>query len=312
MSRVLRIGTRGSRLALVQARMAVDALERANPDAGFELVIIRTEGDRSGAAGAAFGPGVGVFVREIERALIERRVDIAVHSLKDVPTDLAPGAVIAAVPERADPRDCLISREGFPLDDLPPGGRVGTSSARRRAQILRARPDLEAVSIRGNVDTRLRKLEEGRDGLSAIVLAAAGLARLWLIERATEILAVDRCPPSAGQGAVAIQVRADDAEACEIARRIEHGESRAACEAERSFIAALGAGCRTPVGAYATVDNGTVKLTGAVYSQDGADEIRGNESCPVAQARAIGARLAGHLGREGAYDLVATTREQVR
>ncbi len=311
MSRILRIGTRGSKLALAQTRAVMGALGKANPDMGFEVVVINTQGDRSGAAGTPFGAGVGVFVREIERALVEGEIDVAVHSLKDVPTDLAPGTVIAAVPERADPGDVLISREGLVLDRLAPGSRVGTSSARRRAQFLRARPDLEAAPIRGNVDTRLRKLAEGENGLSAIVLAAAGLARLGLGDRATEHLPVERFVPSAGQGAIAVQARADDAEAGRIVGRTNHDESRAASEAERSFIAALGAGCRTPVGAYATVDNGGLRLTGAVYSADGTSEIRGDESGPAAEARSIGALLAERLGREGACELVATAREQV-
>ena len=309
MSRVFRVGTRGSRLALAQTRAVVSALEKANPGTDFEVAVIKTQGDRSGAAGTPFGAGVGVFVREIERALVEGEIDLAVHSLKDVPTDLAQRTAIAAVPERADPRDVLVSRDGLKLADLAPQSRVGTSSARRLAQLLRARPDLEAVPIRGNVDTRLRKVAEGENGLSAVVLAAAGLVRLELIDRATEHLPVDRFPPPAGQGAIAVQVRADDADACEIVGRVDHAESRAACEAERSFIAALGAGCRTPVGAYATVEGGTVKLTGAVYSADGDDEIRGDESGPVAEARETGTRLAERLGQRGAYDLVGAARK---
>ncbi len=339
MSRILRIGTRGSKLALAQTRAVVSALERANPGTGFDVVVIKTQGDRSGAAGTPFGAGVGVFVREIERALVEGRVDVAVHSLKDVPTDLAPGTSIAAMPKRADARDVLVSRGGLCLADLPMGGKVGTSSARRRAQILMIRPDLEAVPIRGNVDTRLRKVTQGENGLSAIVLAAAGLARLgWKMgtrrydsangdidtdaqEGAEphnghvpifpEYLPVDRFPPCAGQGAVAVQARADDAEANGLAAKVDHPPTRAACETERAFIAALGAGCRTPVGAYATVDGDTLKITGAVYSEDGADCICGEGSGPMADAETIGAGLAESLGAKGAYDLVARTREQV-
>jgi hydroxymethylbilane synthase len=311
MSRILRIGTRGSRLALAQTRAVVGALERAAPGTGFDVVVIKTQGDRSGETGTPGLPGVGVFVREIERALVEGEIDLAVHSLKDVPTETALGTVIAAVPERADPRDVLVSREGLALDRLAPGSRVGTSSARRRAQILRARPDLEAVPIRGNVDTRLRKVAEGENGLSAIVLAAAGLARLGLIDRATEHLPVDRFPPSAGQGAIAVQVRADDVETCELAGCLDHAESRTACEAERSFIATLGAGCRTPVGAYAAADDGAVKITGAVYSEDGTDEIRGEDSGPAGQAAETGARLARRLGARGAFDLVSRAKEQI-
>ena len=312
MSRTIRVGTRGSRLALAQTRGIASALEKANPGASFEIACIKTQGDRSGAAGTPFDAGVGVFVREIERALVEGEIDLAVHSLKDVPTGLATGTVVAAVPERADPRDVLVLREGPSLEDIPPGGRIGTSSARRRAQILRARPDLETVPIRGNVDTRLRKVAEGENGLSAIVLAAAGLARLGLLDRATEHLPLDRFPPSAGQGAIAVQVRADDTKTCGIVEQLDDRDSRAACEAERSVIAALGAGCKAPVGAYARVDGDTLSLLGAVYSEDGSDEIRARASGPVEDAREIGARLAERLGHEGARDLVAAAKEQVR
>ncbi len=329
MSRTFRVGTRGSRLALAQTRAVVATLERACSEAAFEVVVIKTQGDRSGKTVSGtvcakhpsgrpgkrfltpFSPGVGVFVREIERALVEGEIDLAVHSLKDVPTETARGTVIAAVPERADPRDVFISREGLKLAELAPGSRVGTSSARRRAQILRARPDLEAVPIRGNVDTRLRKVAEGENGLSGLVLAAAGLARLELVDRATQFLTLDRFLPPAGQGVIAIQVRADDREAVELAGCLDHAESRTACEAERAFIAALGAGCRAAVGAHATVEGGTVKLRGAVYSQDGSVEIRGEDSGPAGEAAETGARLARWLGTRGAFDLVSAAKEQV-
>ena len=314
MSRAFKIGTRGSRLALAQAGTVVEALERAEPGASFDLVVIKTQGDRSADAPGARPFGVGVFVREIERALVEHRVDIAVHSMKDLPTDPTAGTLIAAVPERADARDVLVTRDGLAFDQLPRGARVGTSSARRRAELLRARADLDLAPVRGNLDTRLRKLDQGAGGMSAIVVAAAGLARLGLLgelekERNVEFLPLERFPSAAGQGALAVQVREDDAEARDVVGRIDHLASHAACEAERAFIRTLGAGCRTPVGAYAAVAGDAVKLLGAVYSGDGAECVGGEDSGPAAEAAGVGARLAERLVAKGAGELLAAARE---
>jgi hydroxymethylbilane synthase len=310
--RTFRVGTRGSKLAAAQARLAVAALEEADPGASFEFVPIRTAGDRSASRGFPFGPGVGVFVREIERALFEGGIDLAVHSLKDVPTATPPGLVIAAVTEREDARDALVARGGETLDDLPPGSRVGTSSARRKAQLLHARRDLEVVPIRGNVDTRLRKLDEGWEEVSAVILAAAGLARLGLGERATELLPLDRFPTAAGQGALAVEARADDTRALVVARGIEHAATRSACEAERAFIEGLGAGCRAAVGASAAVSEGGLALTGSVLSEDGTIEIRGEELGELREARSVGEDLARRLSQDGALELIAAAREHVR
>jgi len=318
MSRAFKIGTRGSKLALAQAGTVVEALELSAPGASFELEVVRTQGDRSADAPQARSFGVGVFVREIERALVEHRVDVAVHSMKDLPTDVTAGTLIAAVPERADARDVLVTRDGLTFDQLPSGARIGTSSPRRRSELLRARGDLALVPVRGNLDTRLRKLDEGEGGMSAIVVAAAGLARLGLLvglmdagaEGSTaEFLPLERFPSPAGQGALAVQVCEDDDEARDIVGRIDHLASHAACDAERAFIRSLGAGCRTPVGAYATVAGDAVKLLGAVYSADGAECIEGEESGTIAEAERVGARLAEMLVAKGAGELLAAARE---
>ncbi len=306
--RVLRIGTRGSALALAQARWVAAALEAAT-DRAPELVIVKTEGDRSAEREAPLGSRVGVFVREIEKALLDERVDIAVHSMKDVPTALAEGTVIAAVPEREDARDCVVLREGGALSGLGPGSRIGTSSARRRAQLLSARPDVEPVPIRGNVDTRLRKVAEAFDGIEGIVLAMAGLARLGLGDRVTEVLDLERFPTAAGQGALAVQTRAGDDEAVAAARALDHAPTHAACDAERAFMHALGAGCRTPVAAHAEARDGMIALVGAVYSPDGSREVRGEAEGDAADAAKVGERLAAELASRGAGELLELSRE---
>lgn len=310
MSRIVRVGTRGSALAMTQTKWAMGELEGANPGARFEVVSIKTEGDRSAEVNAPPGIGVGVFVREIERALIAGEIDVAVHSMKDMPTGLTPGTVVAAMPPRVDARDVLVSASGAGLDDLPAGCRVATSSARRTSQLRAARPDLVSIPIRGNVDTRLRKLEDGADGMSAMILAAAGMIRLGFEGRITQLLPLERFLPSAGQGALAVQVRADDGEARTIASAIDHGETVAAVTAERALLATLGAGCKTPVGVHAFVRGAALRLVAAVYSTDGAEIVYGEEIGPRDDAVALGIRLGGCLGSQGAHRLVAAAKER--
>jgi hydroxymethylbilane synthase len=306
--RVLKVGTRGSALALAQARWVASAIEAATGRAP-ELVIVKTEGDRSAEREAPLGSRVGVFVREIEKALLSERADVAVHSMKDVPTTLAEGTMIVAVPEREDSRDCVVLREGGALAGLAAGARIGTSSARRRAQLLAAMPNVEPVPIRGNVDTRLRKAVEAHDGIEGIVLAMAGLARLGLSERVTQALDIERFPTAAGQGALAVQVRAGDAEAVAAASALDHAPTHAAVDAERAFMHELGAGCRTPVAAHAEARNGIIALVGAVYSPDGSREVRGRAEGDAADAAAVGGRLAAELASRGAGELLELSRE---
>jgi len=319
-SEIIKIGTRGSELALAQAAQTVSALEAACRGVRFELVTIRTKGDHSpGAGGGAGGGGggggdalpfgVGVFVREIEAALLDGRVELAIHSLKDVPTECAAGTTLAAMPERADCRDVLISRGGLTLGELPPRSRVGTMSARRRAQLLLARPDLEPVPLRGNLDTRLRKLDEGRDGLDAIIVAAAGLERAGRSDAATEYLDAAVFVPAAGQGALAVQGLAENAEACGCAAKIDHGPTRVACEAERMVISMLECGCRAPVGVLGRVKGGTLDLAASVLSVNEARELRAQVSGPAEDARALAERLTDELVRNGAGELIAAAKE---
>ena len=255
------IGTRGSRLALAQTQLVVDALRAAHPGMRFEIREVSTQGDRDTKPLSEIG-GQGVFTKAIEDALLRNEIDIAVHSMKDLPPRLTEGLTIAAVPERASALDALVTRGGLRLEDLPPGARIGTGSGRRAAQIKVLRSDVTVSEIRGNVPTRIRKLDEGEyDG---VVLAVAGLQRLGLEGRISQTFSVKEMTPSPGQGALAIEVRTDDAEAAAVAAPLDHPLSHAAVTAERAFLAALGAGCETPVGAHAEVEGNGIKLAVAV------------------------------------------------
>ena len=244
----VRVGTRGSRLALAQTELVLSRLRAAHPGVAFELVIVTTQGDANRAAPLA-GMGLGVFVSEIERRLAAGDIDLAVHSLKDMPTALPDGMAIGAIPERADPRDVLVCHLGHTLARLPAGARIGTSSPRRAAQIAEYRPDLTIVPIRGNVETRIRKA--AGDECDGAILAAAGLHRLGLAGAITEYLPPDRFVPPPGQGAMAVEIRADDARMTALAAAAHHPPTAAAVAAERAFLSILGGGCQVPVGAYA-------------------------------------------------------------
>jgi hydroxymethylbilane synthase len=259
----LRIGTRGSALALTQTGMVADDLADAT-GVKTELVTITTDGDRSNEPLSRAG-GAGLFTGALRDALLEGRCDVIVHSLKDLPTARHDQLVVAAIPAREDPRDALCARDGLTLETLPEGARVGTGSPRRMAQLRARRPDLEVVDIRGNVDTRLGRVAPG--DLDAVVLAAAGLKRLGRTEVVTEYLDADRWPTAPGQGALAVEVRRGDER---LVRALDHAETRAAVEAERHVLALLEAGCSAPVGARAVVDAGLLLLSASVYSLDGA------------------------------------------
>ncbi len=286
------IGSRGSKLALWQARW----VEAQLPDA--EIVIIKTTGDKITDVALSRVGSKGLFTKEIEEALLDGRADLAVHSLKDLPTELPEGLVLAAVPEREDPRDALVGRK---LADLPAGAKVGTSSLRRAAQLRKLRPDLQIESVRGNLDTRLRKLDEGR--YDAILLAAAGLKRLGWGDRIAEILPAGTMCSAVGQGALAIETRASGAgfEAC---RALDDPKTHAAVNAERGVLAALGGGCQVPIGAYATVENGRVKLLAIVASPDGAELIQGEKEGPSKDAAGLGRALGEDLLNRGAQRIL--------
>ncbi len=296
------VGSRGSRLSQRQTELAVDALRRAHLEARFEMRAIRTAGDRSRASLGEIG-GRGVFVVELERALADGEIDIAVHSLKDMPSDATDGLSVAAVTEREDVRDVLVSRDGLALADLPDGAVVGTGSPRRAAQLMAARPDLRIADIRGNVDTRIRKVEDGR--YDAAVLAAAGLARLGWLDRATEVLSIEVMLPAVGQGALAIQVRSDDTEAIELASAIDHPASHVATAVERAFEARLGGGCHAAVAALGEPNAARMRLRGLVGDPAGGRLLRGEIEGSGDEAEALGVRLAESLLAQGAADLLA-------
>ncbi|MEX1253997.1 MAG: hydroxymethylbilane synthase [Dehalococcoidia bacterium] len=299
--RTLIVGTRGSRLALRQTDLAIEALRARQPDLHVEVREIRTEGDRSKASLMEIG-GQGVFVKELEGALLRREVDIAVHSLKDVPNDLGDGLTLAAVLPRADPRDALVTRGGATLAELPASARIGTGSARRAVQLRLLRPDVEPVDIRGNVDTRVRKVDEGE--FDAAVLAVAGLERLGLLDRASQVFEPAAMLPAVGQGALALEARADDTTVIELLAAIDHRDSRLACEAERSFLAALGGGCRLPFGALATVAGDALHARGFISDTEGVRFFRADVSGVASDAHRVGAELAKALLAQGAAAFV--------
>lgn len=292
--RPLRIGTRGSALALAQTGLVAERLGGLGLD--VEIVRVRTEGDRA-QRDRSMMLGRGAFVKELERALLEGEIDLAVHSAKDMPTDAVPGTVIAAFPTRQDPHDVLVSRDGGGLAALARGARVGTESPRRRAFLLAARADLEVLPIRGNVDTRLRKLDDGE--YDALVVAAAGLLRLGLDGRVSEILSTDTMLPAVGQGALAIQTRVDDP-AAEAVRPLDDGATRSEVVAERAFLATMGGGCRAPFAALARAVDGTLAVEGAAIEPDGAEVLRERVEGPAEAAADHGRRLAGRLLDRGA------------
>lgn len=300
-ARALRIGTRGSALALAQAGHVRDALAAAHPDLAPELVPIRTTGDRLQQGPLAPAGGKGLFVKEIEEALQAGRIDCAVHSLKDLPAELAPGLVLGAVPARADPRDVLVTRAAD-LGALPPGSRVGTASVRRRAQLLARRPDLAIVFLRGNVDTRLRKWRDG--DVDALVLAAAGLVRLGIAEPAARPLASDVLLPAIGQGALALECRADDGATRARLRAVADADAEVAIAAERAFLHAIGGDCNTPMAAHAEVAGARVRLRAMVIDPDGRERVEAHDEADRADAAALGAAIAGALLAGGAERLL--------
>jgi hydroxymethylbilane synthase len=300
-SAALRIGTRGSPLALTQAEMVRALL--ADNDAAAEIVPIRTTGDRITDRPLAEAGGKGLFTKEIDEALLEGRIDLAVHSAKDLPTRLPDGLVIAACLERADVRDAFISPHADRLVDLPKGARLGTASLRRQALALRLRPDLAVVNLRGNVETRLKRIAEG--AVDATLLAAAGLSRLGLLERADDMMDVDAWLPAAGQGVIAVTAREEDGETRGVLALLSHHESFLALAAERAFLAELDGSCRTPIGAYAELDKGHLRFRGIIVKPDGSVAHEVERRGPPGDAEAVGADAGAELKRRGGPDFFA-------
>jgi len=295
------LGTRGSALALRQTELLMELCRAAHPEISFSVRTIRTSADRHPGRALDQLPGVGFFVKELETALLAGEIDAAVHSMKDLPSQETGGLSIAAVAQREDPRDVLVSRNGFTLATLPPGARIGTSSPRRAAALRAHRQELVVVPIRGNVESRIRKMDSGE--FDAVCLAGAGLLRLGLESRISEWLSVDTMLPAPGQGALGMQVRTDHALAWRVAADADHLPTRYAVTAERAVLTRLAAGCRLPVAAFAIVSGERLALRASVAASDGARVVGGTREGLASEAAQVGTSLAEELLARGA-DLV--------
>lgn len=295
------VGSRGSRLALVQSASVVARLKSVASEIEISVSVISTQGDKSPHVRLDEVGGTGFFVKELEEALLDRRIDLAVHSLKDVPTELPDGLILAAVPERSDPRDVLVTA-GERFGDLPGGARVGTGSLRRSLQLVALRPDLVSASIRGNVDTRIGKVDSGEYG--GLITAAAALIRLGLRYRITHYFETENFLPAVGQGALVIEARKDDMELNQVLSAINDTASWYSVTAERSFLLALGGGCQAPIAALASVDNGDLRIRGLVASPCQQKMLRANEAGTARDAVEIGERLAKKLLDQGAGEFI--------
>ncbi len=304
------IGTRGSKLALWQANWVKARIEERFPEIRVSLAIIRTTGDKILDVPLAKVGGKGLFVKEIEEALFRNEIDLAVHSMKDVPSELPDGLMLAAYTRREDPRDAFVGGEGrMTLEDLPAGSVVGTSSLRRQAHLTRFYSHLKTVSIRGNLDTRIRKIKE--QGLAGVLLAAAGLKRMGLAERISQLLPVDRFVPAVGQGVLGIEARRDDTATREVVAVMDDADARDAVLAERAFLKRLEGGCQVPLAAHAVLEDGTLTVQGMVASLDGKkvveDRLKGGRS----EAESLGITLAEALLSRGAGEILAEVYQNV-
>lgn len=296
------IGSRGSKLARWQADWVKDRLAAAGYD--VDIKIIKTTGDRLANVPLTQSGTKGLFIKEIEEALAAGSIDLSVHSLKDLPTEQPGGLIVAAVPAREDPRDVLISRKGGTLASLPAGSRVGTSSLRRMSQLRLLRPDFEILPLRGNVDTRLRKLDRGDS--DAVVLAAAGILRLGLADRITEYFSVDQMCPAVGQGALAIEIREGDGRIAEAVKPLDHAQTHGAVLAERATLRRLGGGCQVPIAAHAVSNDGQLWLLGVVASFNGERVIRAQACGPANDPERLGATVAEDLLSQGARTILGS------
>jgi hydroxymethylbilane synthase len=299
---VMRIGTRASKLALAQAQWVLKRISAEYPDLEIELVTIRTRGDRVRDRPLSTIGGKGLFVKEIEEVLQRKDIDIAVHSLKDVPAELPGNLHIGTIPEREDPYDVLISKDNASLEELPKGSRIGTSSLRRAAQLLHHRPDLEIVPLRGNLDTRIRKLHSL--DMHAIIVAAAGLKRMGLVDHITHVLPADLMLPAIGQGALGLELRMDDQRTRSMVTFLDHCPTRVAVEAERAFLKELRGGCQLPVAAFGQLTDGTLSLDGMVADVRGKKVVRDRVSGLPEEAKALGTTLAHRVLEAGAREIL--------
>jgi len=302
MKKKIRIGTRGSLLAWTQSSWVKEQIERQHPDLEVELVKIVTKGDKIVDVPLAQVGGKGLFVKEIEDALLRNEVDLAVHSMKDVPAELPEGLHLGIIPQREDPRDVFIAKKYATFRDLPSGGRVGTSSLRRRAQLLSLRSDLEIETLRGNLDTRIRKLDEGQ--FDAVIVAAAGLRRLGLAERVTAYFLTGEMLPAVGQGALGLELRQSDQELLGLLSFFNHEETAIAVRGERAFLYRLEGGCQVPIGCFGELENGQLRLTGLIASVDGTRILKETVGSSPAEAEKAGRQLAEQLLDRGGREIL--------
>jgi hydroxymethylbilane synthase len=303
MSRRIIVGSRGSQLALIQAESVVAKIRELNPHLEISLREIATTGDRNRHT-QLDRIGVAVFVKELEEALLDGRIDMAVHSLKDVPTEVPPGLCLIAVTERLDPRDALVAK--VRLNRLAPGSRIGTGSLRRAVQLTKLRPDLQVCSLRGNIDTRLGKVSSGE--VDGVIVASAAMLRLGWRDKITEYLPLEPFLPAAGQGALTIEVRLGDEDIAGLVAPINHPPTWQCVTAERAFLQAMGGGCRAPVAALGTVNGNTLKLEGMIASPDGRKMLRASAEGSMVSAEEIGVKLAEKMLGMGASEYIAEAR----
>lgn len=298
----LRIGTRGSALALTQTNWVADRVRAQHHGIRIEIVKIKTTGDDIQDVALAKIGGKGLFVKEIEEALLRGEIDAAVHSLKDMPAEIPDGLEISVVPEREDPRDVLISRGNRKLAELPRGAKIGTGSLRRGIQLARLLPYVQVVSIRGNLDTRIKKIE--KEGLDGIIVAAAGIRRMGWTDRVSQFIAVDQIIPAVGQGALAVETRKGDRESGDLMGFLNHEDSRMEVGAERAFLRVFGGGCQVPIAAFGKKEGKTVSLVGLAGNLDGSMIIREESSGPAAEYEALGRGLAERILAKGGKEIM--------
>lgn len=305
---IVGVGTRGSLLARTQTQWVVDQLQALSPAAQFSTEIYKTQGDKVLDVALSQIGGKGLFTKELEDALLAGQIDLAVHSLKDMPTELPQGLMLGCTPPRVDARDVVITADGKGLLDLPAGAQVGTSSLRRVAQLRAVRPDLEFVSVRGNVDTRLRKLAEGQ--VAALVMAAAGLHRAGFADRITQYLDPEVCLPAVGQGALVVEIRRGDSDTARLVALLHDEPTAQAVAAERAFLARLQGGCQIPCGAYARITGEQVHLAGLIASTDGKTVLRSEVQGRISEAGRLGEALADELLARGGDAILAALRPE--
>ncbi len=298
----IKVGTRGSKLALTQTNYVVGALKKAAPETEAEICVIKTSGDIMQDVSLAQIGGQGVFVKEIEEALLAGSIDLAVHSMKDVPGETPEGLTFAALMPREDARDVLVSRGNVKMEFMPKGAKIGTGSLRRAAQIKAMLPDVNILPLRGNIDTRLKKIET--ENLTGVILAAAGMKRMGYLEKITQYLPIELMLPAVGQGALGLQTRKDDTELAELCGKLNHPQTFAEVSAERSYLRALGGGCRLPIAAYGLLEGKRLTLEGLIAAPNGSEVIRDKVWGEIGAAEELGKRLADLILEKGGRRLL--------